>query len=256
MTVSGLKPGSTKSGYSLSDEALRALQCGDTQALIDSHRHARGWRMEDDGDDGDGDDSGDKDDQNDKDDKKDTDDSGDGGDDGDKDDAGSDDDAKAIKAELERVKKRMSAADQRAAKAEKALKEQEDAKKDDLTKATDRVKELESEVTELKGTLQSERLNNAFLSANKHAWHKPSAALKLAQSEGYLDDVVGEDGTVDEKALGSALSKLAKDNEYLIKKEGSGQSGESGKGRSGNGKDDKVVKEQDRRRAPALNRRR
>lgn len=251
MTVSGLKPAlGSKSGYSLSDEALRALQSGDTQALIDSHRNRfGGWRMEDDDGDDD-DDSDDGDDDN-------TDDSGDGEDgDDDGDDGSDDDDDKVTKAELESAQKRMKAADQRAAKAEKALKDIEDSKKDDLTKAQDRVKELESENGELKSTLQSERLNNAFLSANKHTWHKPSAALKLAQSEGYLDDVIKDDGTVDEKALGSALTKLAKDNEYLIKKEGSGSSGGSAGGRSGNGKDDKAIKEQDRRRAPALNRRR
>lgn len=250
--VSGLKPMFVKSGYSLSDEALRALQCGDTQALINSHRDRfGGFRMEkdDDGDD-------DADDDDDKKDKKDddTDDSGDGDDDGDDDDddGSDDDDDKVSKADLLKLQKRMKAADQRASKAEAALKAIEDDKKDDLTKATDRVTELEGKVTELTEQLQSERLNNAFLAANKHTWHKPGAALKLAQSEGFLEDVVQDDGTVDSKALETALNKLAKEHEYLVKSEGSGSSGEPSSKRSKNGKDDKAQSAADARRAPAL----
>lgn len=255
MTVSGLKP-TIKSGYSLSDEAVSALQSGDINALLLHHKGR--WSdlvMETDGDD---DDDGSDDDS-----KKGTGGSDDG-DDGndDDDDSGADgddddDDKDDLKTRLQKMEKRMKAADQRADKAEKSLKEIEDAKKGDLEKAQDRVSELETENTTLRESLQSERLNNAFLAANKHTWHKPSAALKLAQSEGYLDDVIKEDGTVDEKALGSALNSLAKDHDYLVKpREGAGSSGEPAGGRSGNSKDDKATKEQDRRRAPALNRRR
>lgn len=249
MKVRGLS--STTSGYSLSDEALRALQSGDTQALINSHSRFAGWKMEDDNDDDD-DNSGDGgDDDNDN-----SGDSGSGdGDDGDDGDSGDGDDDDT-KAEIEKLKKRLKAADQRASKAEKKIQDQENAKKDDLTKAQDRVTELETQVGELQGQLQSERLNNAFLAANKHTWHKPGSALKLAQSEGYLDDVVDDDGSVSEKALSSALSKLAKEHPYLVKPSGSGSSGDSAGGRSGNNKDDKATKDEDRRRAPALNRRR
>lgn len=248
----GHKPaGGTKSGYSLSEEALRALQSGDTQALINSHRDRfAGWKMEDEGGDGDDDDdSGDGDGSGD---------SGSGDDSGDSDDdSGSDgDDDADAKAELEKVKARLKAADQRASKAENLLKKQEDAKKDDLTKATERVTELEATVEEKDTTITSLRLENAFLTANKHSWHKPAAALALARSEGYLSEVVDDDGIVDNKKMSSALDKLAKENAYLVKTGGSGSSGESAGGRSGNGKDDKAIKEQDARRAPALQRRR
>jgi hypothetical protein len=236
---------------SLSDEAVQALRAGDIDALIEvNRREFGGFRMEADGD---GDKDGDKDDdgKNDKDD--DTDSGGDDGDDDDGNSSGDGDDDTVSKADLERMEKRMKAADKRAADAEKRLKEIDDAKKGDLEKAQDKVTELETENTTLRESLQSERLNNAFLSANKHTWHKPSAALKLAQSEGFLDGVVGEDGTVDNKALSSALDKLAKEHDYLTKpREGAGASGESGNGRSGNSKDDKATKTQDRRRAPAL----
>lgn len=252
IVFSGLKPSVMKSGYSLSDEALRALQSGDTQALINSHRDRfGGFKMEkEDGDDDDSDDD-------DKKDKSDTDDSGDGDedDDDDDDDSGGDDD-KVTKAELEAAQKRMKAADQRASKAEAELKKIKDAELGDLERAQSRVTELETENTELRSSLQSERLNSAFLQANKHTWHKPGAALKLAQSEGYLEDVIKDDGTVDQKALETALNKLAKDNEFLVKSEGSGSSGDSASTRSKNGKDDKAQSEADRRRAPALSRRR
>lgn len=208
----------------------------------------------DDDNDDDDDDTGDNDSDSGADDSKKSKKKG-GDDDNDSDDGDDDDDD--TKAALARMEKRMKAADQRADKAEKALKQIDDAKKGDLEKATDRVQELETENGSLKEQLQSERLNSAFLAANKHTWHKPSAALKLAQSEGYLADVVNDDGTVDSKALGSALDKLAKDNSYLVKpREGAGSSGEPAGGRSGNGKDDKATQAADRRRAPALNRRR
>ena len=254
MTVSGLQPKlGTKSGYSLSDEAIAALNAGDPSALIAFHRRTFGGFVMEEGEGGDGDDSGDGDNGNNGGDSgADGDDDGDAGDDG---DSGSDDDGD-LKAELERMKKRMQAADQRATKAENDLRKINDAKKDDLTKAQDRVTELEGENKTLQEQLQSERLNNGFLAANKHTWHNPTAALKLAQSEGYLEDVMDDDGSVDSKALETALNKLAKDHAYLVKpREGAGPSGEGGSGRSGNGKDDKQVKEQDRRRAPALARR-
>lgn len=251
MTVSGLKPKlGIKSGYNLSDEAIAALQAGDPSKLINFHRLTfGGYKMEDDDDDDDDNSDGGDNDNNSGDSG-----SGDNGDDDDDGDSGSDDDD--TKAELDRLKRRMQAADQRAARAEKELKKIKDAEKGELETAQDRASELEKENTSLKELLQSERLNNGFLSANKITWHNPAAALKLAQSEGYLEDVVDEDGTVDKKALESALNKLAKEHDYLVKpREGAGPSGDSAGGRSGNGKDDKAVKAADRRRAPALARR-
>lgn len=254
VTQSGIK-----SGYNLSDEAIAALQCGDVQALIDSHR-ARfgGWSMMAD-DDGDDDDSDDDDDKNGGDSGSDDD-----GDDND-DDAGSDDDddEKVTKADLKRMEKRMKAADKRASDAEARLRKIDDSKKDDLTKANDRVAELEEDNSSKDKTINSLRLENAFLTSNKHTWHKPSAALRLAQAEGYLDDVISDDGTVDSKAMEKALDKVAKENDYLIKRAGgssgdgggSGASGGSAGGRSGNKDDKKKLEEEDRRRSPALARR-
>lgn len=256
----GLTKPSIESGYSLSDEALSALQSGDVQALMDHHK-ARfgGWSMMADEDDDDSDDDDDSagggDDKKNKSGSDDDDSSGD--DDDDDDDDADDSDKPVSRAEFDRMMKRMKAADQRADKAEKRLREIDDADKTDLQKANDRVEELEGQVGELTSTLQSERLNNAFLSlADGPTWHKPATALKLAQTDGYLEDVVSDDGTVDQKALASALKQLAKDHEYLVKpREGAGPSGEGGKGRSNNSKDDKAAKQERDRRAPALARR-
>lgn len=262
---SGQAPASgIKSGYNLSDEAIAALQSGDVQALIDSHRtRFGGWSMKADDDDDD-DDSDDDDDDDSK--GKDSGDSGAGDDeDDDDDDTSGDDDDKVSKADLEALTKRMKAADKRATAAEERLRKIDDSKKDDLTKATDRVAELEESVTSKDETITSLRLENAFLMSNKHTWHKPGAALRLAQSEGYLDDVISDDGKVDSKTMEKALATLAKENDYLIKRgsgasggddgDGGGASGGSASGRSKNGKDDKKVEQDDRRRSPALARR-
>lgn len=240
-----------KSGYSLSEEALRALQCGDIEALIASRN--TGLRMMadegDDSDDGDDDDSGDSGSGDDggNDDGDDDDDSGDDG----------DDDEKVTKADLIRMEKRMKAADKRASDAEARLRKIDDSKKDDLTKATERVTELEGEAEEKDSTISSLRLQIAFLSSNDITWHKPGTALRLAQSEGYLSDLdTDDDGNISPKAMSKALKELAKDHAYLVKpRDGAGPSGGSAGGRSGNGKDDKVVEAEDRRRAPALARR-
>lgn len=266
MTVSGLtrKVSIKSGGYSLSEDALRALQAGDVNALMESHRGRWNLTMmaDDDGDDDDDSDDGDDDDTGgDGGKKKKTGDSG-SGDDGDDDDDASGDDDDDTDDRLKRMEKRMKAADKRASDAEARLRKIDDSKKDDLTKAQDRVTEVEEENTTLKETVNGLRLQIAFLSANDVTWHKPSTALRLAQSEGYLEDVVDDDGNVDEKAMKKALSAFAKENEYLVNKGsggsggGSGSSGEPAGGRSKNGKDDKQVEEKDRRRAPALNRRR
>lgn len=208
-----------------------------------------------------GGDSSNDDDDDDDDDKKGTGDSGagDGGDDGG--DSGTDDDV-VTKAELDKIISRMKAADVRADKAEAALKKIEDAKKDDLTKAQERTTELEEEITGLQSTVRTLRLQNAFLTANKHNWHDPDVALRIAQDQGYLDeDVTDDDGKVDKVRLGKALDRLAKEKPFLVNTGGKDDddepgepSGEPAGGRSNNGKDDKAKREQLKRRFPILNR--
>lgn len=173
-------------------------------------------------------------------------------------DSGSDDDRE----ERDRLRRRMEAADRRASEAEKKLKEQEDAKKDDLTKAQETAQELEQTVESQAKEISGLRMRVAFLTANKQNWHDADVALKLAEAEGYLEDVTDGDGKVDKKGLKKALERLAKEHPYLVmpskdKTDGDQQSssGESASSRSDNSKQDgNARKEELRRRFPVLNR--
>jgi hypothetical protein len=151
---------------------------------------------------------------------------------------------------------RMQAADRRASAAEAKIKEAEDAKKDDVTKATEKVTELETSIKEKDGTIAELRLHNAFLMSNEHEWHDAEAALSLAQSNGYLSDVVKEDGTVDAALLKAALKKLATEKKFLVKAAGEGDGtpsgGPVGSG-NGKGKGKEIDEEALRRQFPALN---
>jgi predicted ribosome quality control (RQC) complex YloA/Tae2 family protein len=196
-------------------------------------------------------------------DKDDTDSGGgsdDGGDDADKSkDTSGDGDSKDADERIADLEKRMRAADQRASKAEKALKEREDAEKDELTRATDKAAELEKTVGERDATIRQLRLENSFLTANKHNWHDPDTALDLAERHGYLEDVVDEDGKVDKVRLGKALDRLAKEKAFLVKQDKKdddpgGPSGEPAGGRSDNVKDEKTKQKQLKGRFPVLNR--
>lgn len=151
--------------------------------------------------------------------------------------AGKEDPEKVTKADLDAVTKRMKAADKRATAAEAKLKQAEDAKKDELTKATERVAELEKSQEAKDKDLADLRLQNAFLTAKTGViWHDPADALALAERQGYLADVVDEDGKVDSEALGEALKKLAEAKPHLVKEadasdnEGKGKSSKNGQG--------------------------
>lgn len=137
-------------------------------------------------------------------------------------DKSSEDDDKVDRAEYDRVKRHRAAADRRKAELESevttlkteiaALKaEGKDGKLDEATTA--RIATAENTVQERDKTIQSLRINNAFLSANEYTWHDPEDALRLAD----LSEVeIEEDGTV--VGLKDALKKLAKAKPHLIKK--------------------------------------
>lgn len=173
---------------------------------------------EDDKDDEDDDDSSDADADSDKDDS-------DEGDDDSEDDSGDSD--TVTRAELDRVKKRMKAADKRADKAEAELKERKDADKSEVDKATDEAKELKDANEKLTSQVASLKMQVAFLTANRHVWHDPETALKIAEDKGFMEDVVDEDGDIDKRLLRKALDRLAKEQKYLVKsKNGSSGSDE------------------------------
>lgn len=190
------------------------------------------------------------DDSTDDDDADDTDDD-DSSDDADDDKKDEDKDDKVDRAEYERVKRHRAAADR--AKAElqtentrlkteiAALKaEGKDGKLDEAT--TQRVSELESNVTQRDETIQRLRIENAFLSSNTHDWADKDDALRLAD---LADVEIEDDGTV--HGLKQALDKLAKAKPHLLKKSDSddkrGPSGSAnnGKRKGGSTKPDRAA---------------
>ncbi len=203
----------------LSEAAIAALLGeGDVAGLIEANRaEFGGFRMmADDGDDGDDDDD---DDGSEDDDDADA----DKGKGKKKKEPEGEDDDDDDEEDRRRLRKRMRAADKRAATLERELQAIKDKDKPELERAQTRVSELEETNKTLTETVNELRLQNAFLTANEQAWHDPDTALALAQSKGYLEDVVDEDGTVDKKALKRALERLAKDHGYLVKTKAKGR---------------------------------
>lgn len=164
--------------------------------------------------------------------------------------AGTSGEATVSREEFERLKGHLSEADKKRSAAEAKLKEIEDAKKDDLTKAQERVAELEKANEESGKEIAQLRLDNAFLRANEVQWHDPKAALMVAEREGYLEGVI-KDGKVDEKALAGKLKELAKAKAYLVKTDSGQQQqtpppsggavGSGGKGGKDNGTDEAAL---------------
>lgn len=214
--------GSTK--YSLSEDALSALQSGDTKALIASHRDRfGGWRMEKDDDEDEDEDE--DDDSEDGDEDEDSDDDSDDDDDEDspegkksKKAADKDDSPEGLKkkvAALEDEKNRLYRGREKARKErDDALAEVEKIKKDapgddDLKKT---VEKQEATIKDLQTKNQNARLEIAFLADNTYEWVNPGQALKLAD----LSDVeIDDDGKV--HGLVSALEALATSSPHLLK---------------------------------------
>lgn len=155
------------------------------------------------------------------------------------------------RADFERLERHLAEADKKRQQAEDELKKINDAKKDDLTKAQERVAELEQANSAKDNEIAQLRLDNAFLRSNEIEWHDPKAAMLVAEREGYLEGVV-KDGKVDEKALAGKLKELAKVKAYLVKT-GTGQQqqtpppsggavGSGGKGGKGGGTDEAALK--------------
>ena len=187
--------------YSISAEALAALQAGDIRRLIDSHRvRFEGWRMEND------------DDADDVDDPDTGDDNG-----GDDDSSGGDSggDAKSRLKELhqENARRRNSEKELRRQVEELSgkLKQFEDADKSELDKATGSLAEATAKVEKLTADNQQLRITNAFLMDNTYKWRNPRAALRLVDLENVEID---ESGKV--TGLSEALKALAESDPYLL----------------------------------------
>lgn len=115
-------------------------------------------------------------------------------------------------AEMDAIRARMRAADQRSSELEKQLREiqtkdlpEVDKLKQDLTEATKRADEAEA-------ALQVARVENAFLTDNTFDWQNPATALKLLDRSKITVDA---DGTV--QGMKEALKALSTSDAYLLK---------------------------------------
>lgn len=255
----------------LSEAAVAALEKGNIDDLLRINRaEFGGATMMADADDDD-DDADDDDDDSDS--GTDDDDAGSKKKGSDKDDDSDDDDD--LREENARLRKRMKAADKRSSDLEKRLEKIESGKGDDDKAEPDaiaqaKITELEKDNADLQSEVGTLRLEKAFLTSNKHKWHDPDVALSLANSQGFLDDVVDEDGEVSRKELRKALDRLAREHRYLVNTEGDKKkkkqddkaddeppapSGQSSSRRSKNGDDAKARKQELRQRFPVLNNR-
>lgn len=132
--------------------------------------------------------------------------------------------------EHEKALERMRAADRAKSEAENKLKERERKDMGELEKAQADVKDLTAERDSLRNQLNDVRLENAFLSNNKHSWVDPQDALRLLDMEGVeiKDDKV--------HGLAEAVDKLAKAKPHLLKKDdGDGNSSSAASGTANNG---------------------
>lgn len=150
-------------------------------------------------------------------------------DDDDGDDTGKGQGDTVTREEFEAVMRRMKAADKRASALEAEKKKQDDAKKDELTKAQERVTELEKTNADLLTKLRDADLRDAFSQVKGFTWKRPVAALRIARADGYLDDVVDDDGEIDNKLLAKKVKEFAEAYPELV------NAGEEGGGNGSNG---------------------
>lgn len=117
-------------------------------------------------------------------------------------------------AEVDAVRERMRAADQRAAKFEQELRQLRDKDLPEADKLKRDFEESQQQVKTLTDTNNALALKVAFLSDNTYSWHNAERALKLVD----LSQVeINADGSV--SGLKEALKALATSDPYLVKQE-------------------------------------
>jgi hypothetical protein len=166
--------------------------------------------------------------------------------------------------DFDKLKNQLSAADKAREEAQKALKQLQDKDLSELEKAKGDLQTITGERDTLAATVNELRLANAFLSANTITWQNADVALRIAADQGYLEGVQDDKGSVDTKAMATALKKLSEEHKYLVKagddsEEEEGKPGPSGAPASragkGNATDDKARADRLKQTLPALGRR-
>lgn len=123
-------------------------------------------------------------------------------------------DVAELKAELERVRSRMKAADRRATEAERKNKEFADKDKTELERAQSEAAEIKKQHDDAVAALRNTRLENAFYRDNSVSWNDPGDAFALLDmSNVEIDD----DGKV--HGMKEAIKSLASKKKYLVKAE-------------------------------------
>lgn len=145
----------------------------------------------------------------------------------------SDDDKPVSRAEFQALFKRMQAADRAKTAAEAKIREHERAGQNELQKAQTDLEEANKKLHDLQEEVKTQRLQNAFLAANTVTWHDP----EMAMSKIDLSLVLQDDGTVDNRALKTAITNLAKEKPFLVKKDGEDGGGKNGSTGTGVGSD-------------------
>lgn len=163
-------------------------------------------------------------------------------------------DDKVSRAEFDRLRNQLSAADKARQEAQDKIKAIEDKDKSELERATERAKTLEERVGALEAENQTLKLERAMLSdpewgADK--WHDPEEVLDKVMRAVRDEQVVVKDGEVDRDSVKKFLKDLASKKQYLLKTSaGSSNGGKSGsavgggdrRGASGETTDDDIRK--------------
>lgn len=136
--------------------------------------------------------------------------------DNDEDDESESDSKKKPEDEIESsYKKRMRAADRRAAALEAKLQEIELAGKSELEQTKVKLEQSEAANQELAQRLSTLQRERSFLGSNTVTWHDP----EIAMSKLDWDSIIDEDGDVNQGTLEKAIKDLAKNKPFLVKSE-------------------------------------
>lgn len=125
------------------------------------------------------------------------------------------------RAEFERLRNQLSAADKKREDAEKRLREIDDKDKSELERATERVQALEKDLDAFKSRVADLTMEKSLLADpeyGSHRWHDPEDVLtRLGRAVADQAITVNEDGTPDPKSVRTWLKDLAAKRDYLLK---------------------------------------
>lgn len=127
--------------------------------------------------------------------------------------------------EVNQLRARMQAADQRAAANEAQLKQIRDKDLPAIEKMTRDLAERDTQLKDANTALSNLRVENAFLTDNTHKWRNSATAMKLLDRSKVTVD---SDGTV--AGMKDALAALAKSDAYLLEPTVEGDGTGDGKG--------------------------